>query len=87
MQGKALSLGGAGLLVIGVGSLALFGFFGEPSATMSTVHEDSKVSHGSVVSSDGVGVIYVWLGLDPGVVVDSRGGRVYRWNVSGNTFL
>jgi hypothetical protein len=54
---------------------------------MSAVHEDSEVSHGSVVDVDRVGVVYVWLYLYPSIMVDPWGGWVFRWNVSGYAFL
>ncbi len=54
---------------------------------MLTVHEDPEVSQRSIVDGDRIGVVYVWLGMDLGIMVHTWGGRVYRWDVGSDAFL
>ncbi len=86
VQVKAAIVGRGGV-VVGVRSLALLGFLGEPSAAMSAIHEDPKVSHRGVVEVNRVGVVYVRLSLDPGIVIHPWCGWMYCWDVGGYTFL
>ncbi len=83
-EGTVVRRGG---VVVDVRSLTLFGFFGEPCATMSTIHKDPKVSHGGVVDVNRVGVVYVWLCLYLGIVANSMSRWVRRSDMGGNAFL